>query len=222
MYEAALDLSGNEAVFVVRRNKAELLIDAVKPMRGRTASSLAQWVLDSLKEHNLPLEQIRCWSIGSGPGSFTGLRLAAAFVTGLTAGKPEIKTRCVPSAFALAYGDHFSEGDTVVALFDGRNQEIIVYVMEWCNHEFKHNGETAILNREDAVTYFKSQAFAGFFAIATEKTAIEKIIHPELTEKIIYRSCLNLEALLNADCIPWDNDLTNLVYIRPAVHSHPK
>lgn len=219
MYEAALDLSGNEATFAVRRHHEKLLIDAVKPMRGRTASSLAPWVIGLLHDNNLTPEQINCWSVGSGPGSFTGMRLAAALVTGLTAEKPEVKTRCVPSALALAHGDNFPEGATIAALFDGRNQEIIVYGMEWHNHEFKHNNETAILNREAAVEYFNSRPFNGFLALEVEKTAIEKIFPPYLVEEIIYRTRLNLEALLNADYIAWDNDLTKLVYIRPAVHS---
>lgn len=223
MYEAALDLSGNEAVFAVRRHPDKLLINAVKPMRGRTASSLARWVIGLLLDNKLTPGQINCWSVGSGPGSFTGMRLAAAFVTGLTAEKPEVRTRCVPSALALVqHEEGFPEGAKIAALFDGRNQEIIVYGMERCNHEFKHNGETAILNQEAAVEYFNSRTFDGFLALASEKNAIEKIIPPELAEKIVYQTRLNLEALLNADYIPWDNDLTKLVYIRPAVHSQPR
>lgn len=218
MYEAALDLSGNEAAFAVRFRNKKLLIDAVQPMRGRTASSLAPWVIGLLHDNNLTPEQINCWSVGSGPGSFTGMRLAAAFVTGLTAEKPVVRTRCVPSALALAPKDRYFEGATVAALFDGRNQEIIVYGLEWHNHGFKHNNETAILNQEAAVEYFNSHPFNGFLALAAEKTAIEKVTPPCLEKKIVYRTRLNLEVLLNIDYIAWDNDLTKLVYIRPAVH----
>ena len=219
MYEAALDLSGNEAAFAVRLRNEKLLIDAVTPMRGRTASLLVPWVIGLLHDHNLTPSQINYWSVGSGPGSFTGMRLAAAFVTGLTAKKPEIRTRCVPSALALTYKDNFMEGAKVVALFDGRNQEIIVYGMEWCNHELKHNDETAILNQADAAEYFNFRPFDSFLALESEKIAIEKITPPCFTEKIVYQTRLNLEALLNANYIAWDNDLTKLVYIRPAVHS---
>lgn len=223
MFDAVLDLSGHEALFGVKNNDGgKLLINAGKPMRGRTAASLAEWVVGLLQENHISLSQITRWNVGAGPGSFTGMRLAAAFVAGLTAQKPGISTRCVPSAVGLAYGGHYRENDRVAALLDGRNQEIILYSMVCVGSNFKPDGVTEILDRQSAAEYFSRCHFAGLVALASEKEAVEKVVSNEIVAKVEYKERLSLEALLDADYIPWDNDLTKLVYIRPAVHIQNK
>ena len=217
MYCAALDLSGNEAVFALQRAGAgDIVCEGFKPMRGRTASGLVPWILGLLQEHGVTLEQITHWTVGSGPGSFTGMRLAAAFVAGLTAENTEIKSRCVPTAVALAYGLEYNDGDRIATLFDGRNQEILVYPLVFSGGELKPYGEPAVLDREQAPDYFEKNHFEHFTVHRSEQDAIARIIQLPLT----VRDGLKPVGLLNAHYAHWNNDLTALVYIRPAVHTN--
>ena len=97
-YAAALDLSGREAGFAVL-DGGKVVLSLVRPMRGRDSAQLAAWVEEELRKAGIALESIRRWTVGSGPGSFTGMRLAAALVNGWTYGKA-VETRCVPTAAA--------------------------------------------------------------------------------------------------------------------------
>ncbi len=215
MYNAALDLSGNEAVFAVQKaGNGELVINESRAMRGRTASVMAPWIMELLAQAGIDLKEISHWTVGSGPGSFTGMRLAAGFVAGLAAEKTEVKTRCIPTAIAMVYGLQCKEGDVVAAVYDGRNQEILVYPLVFSCGEFHPTGEPAVLNHEQAAEYFAGHRYSQIAALAHEIPAIDKII--ELNPVSI--PGIQAEGLLKATYAPFDNDLTTLVYIRPAVH----
>lgn len=216
MYHAALDLSGSEAVFALQRlGGGAIVCEASKPMRGRTASGMAPWIMDLLAARGAGIDSVERWTVSSGPGSFTGMRLAAAFVAGLSAGK-KVETRCVPTAVALAYGLEGLNGEKTAVLFDGRNQEILVYPLALSDGEWIPHGEPAVLNREQAAEYFRADSFDYFIAHENELEAVRGIAGflPVIPRRI------QPAGLLNARYVPWNNDLTALVYIRPAVHTN--
>jgi tRNA threonylcarbamoyl adenosine modification protein YeaZ len=215
MYHASLDLSGSEAVFALQRiGDGAIICEESKPMRGRTASGMAPWILELLAANGAAPGSVVRWTVGAGPGSFTGMRLAAAFVAGLTAGK-EVETRCVPTAVALAHDQSGKDGEKAATLFDGRNQEILVYPLAWSAGEWIPCGEPAVLNREQAAEYFRVHSFNYFMAHENELEAIRKI-----AGFLTVTPCrIHAAGLLNARYAPWNNDLTELVYIRPAVHT---
>ena len=129
-FAAALDLSGREAGFALL-DGTKILLSATRPMRGRDSAQLAAWAASELDKAGIGLNSVAKWSVGSGPGSFTGMRLAAALVNGWTFGKTGIETRCVPTAVALAANLVApAEGSRIGALFDGRNHELILFEME--------------------------------------------------------------------------------------------
>ena len=61
-----------------------------------------QRIVDSLMESGAVRPDDCVMEVGSGPGSFTGMRLAAALVAGWTFEREGVETRCVPTAVALA------------------------------------------------------------------------------------------------------------------------
>ena len=85
-YAAAIDLSGRSAGFALMKDQ-ELLCAASRPMRGRDSAELADFVAQQLAANGVELAEVSDWLVGSGPGSFTGLRLAAALAAGWTFGK---------------------------------------------------------------------------------------------------------------------------------------
>ncbi len=207
-YSAALDLSGKEAAFALFSGE-ELLCSRLVPMRGRDSSGLALFVADTLKEKGVELGEVRRWSVGSGPGSFTGMRLAAALVEGWSFGK-ELESRCVPSAVALAA--NLDMGGKVGALFDGRNSELIFFGLEWKNGEFIPTGEEKILNADQAKEFF-AEYEGRLIALESDEAALRKLTDVEITTF----ASIKPEALVLAKYKKFDNNLSDLVYIRPAV-----
>ena len=177
--KAAVDLSGKSAGFALCRN-GEVLRNSTRPMKGRDSAEFAPWVEAELAAAGCKLEDVTHWTVGSGPGSFTGMRLAAALVAGWTFGK-EVHTRCVPTAIALAAQVESADGD-----------------------------------QEQAAAYFAGKEIK-LAAQQVEMPALEQLLAPEVFSGVQGVEILDIAALVNSVCKEYDQDLTDLVYIRPAV-----
>ncbi|MDR0932080.1 MAG: tRNA (adenosine(37)-N6)-threonylcarbamoyltransferase complex dimerization subunit type 1 TsaB [Victivallales bacterium] len=216
-YSAALDLSGREAGFALL-NGAKIVLSEILPMYGRDSAQLAKWVESKLKTVGAPFDSIVKWSVGSGPGSFTGMRLAAALISGLTFDKPGVLTRCVPTAVALAANCSApQEGERIGALFDGRNRELIFFEMQIRAGEAVPTGEEQVLNSEQATKFFTAYTVERLIGFESEFPALEKLLDPAVAAKIERFTSIKPEALALSRYKPFDNNLSDLVYIRPAV-----
>ena len=76
--------------------------------------------------------------------------------------------------------------------------------------------ETAVLNKEQAVVYFQNKDVK-LAAQELEMSALELLLEPELFARVQGVEALDISALINSNCKEYDQDLTDLVYIRPAV-----
>lgn len=221
-YSAALDLSGREAAFALLDGETVIASD-VRPMRGRESAELAGWVAAKLEQAGIPLADIRRWTVGSGPGSFTGMRLAAALVNGWTYGKTGVETRCVPTAAALAanLGSAAKEGERVGALFDGRNKELIFFEMRIDGGDAVPTGVEQVLNREQAAAFFAGYGCEHLIALEAEQPALALLLPELVYSQIKAFHSIKPEALALAKQKPFDGNLADLVYIRPAVFTKP-
>ena len=184
-------------------------------LNGHDASALPERLELAAKHAGTPLAGITEWSVGTGPGGFTGLRVAAALVSGLTYGHPEVKVRGVPSAAGLlrtAFAGNFPE--KVAAIFDGRRSELLVYGMELKNGSYQHDGFTAVLQKPEEL----AGILAGRSAAALEKdrAAIAKFA-PELVDGIRSAPSINAEELIFNDPRNFSASPTDLIYLRAAV-----
>jgi len=80
-----------------------------------------------LAEHDLTLQDITHWTVGTGPGSFAGIRFALAMVKGLCTGTGAL-SRGVPSSYALATQMH-QEG-RVGVLTDARCAKVFLSIFQ--------------------------------------------------------------------------------------------
>jgi tRNA threonylcarbamoyl adenosine modification protein YeaZ len=219
-YSAAIDLSGKYAGFALAETASgKVLVSEHKKMHGRSSSSLCTWMLELLSAPKIDIAEIGEWTVASGPGSFTGMRLAAALATGISLGQSNIKTRCVPGAVALAGSVEYLEGEKLISIFDGRNREILLFELIKKNGEMIPTGVTKVLNREQAKEFFAANQYKHIVAPAPDRVNIELVLPEDICGKIQYFENLPLEKLIACKYKEFDNDLTDLVYIRPAVFS---
>lgn len=214
MFSAAIDTAPGMAGFSLLKD-GECITDIVWSMKGRDASKLSGFILDELAKHGVSLHDIDFWSVGSGPGSFTGLRQAAAMVAGWCFGRENVKSRCVPGAIALAAAARPEDGSEICCVYDGRNKEILYYNILFKDGDYHDTGKSGVLNSEQAEQFFREHEFAGTVCFSGEYEAIAKIIPDVDIQKI---DAADASTLAKVRSIAFDNDLTRLVYIRPAVY----
>lgn len=219
-YSAAIDLSGKFAGFAMAESgSGKILLSEQKAMQGRSSSTLSTWILGLMAEFGVRPLQIDHWTVGSGPGSFTGMRLVAALVMGMSMSRDDVSTRCVPGAVALVDASGLNEGDKTAAVFDGRNSEILLFELLKQNDELVPSGLTEVLNHEQAGKFFKDNPYAQIVALEYEKANIEMVVPSGMFPEIHWVKHLACEKLIKCKYKDFDNDLTDLVYIRPAVFS---
>ncbi len=212
--ELALDFSGpyvNLAVY-----DGNEVITASKLMQRREAAAMTDFISDVMEEEGLNLADVKRFTVGSGPGSFTGMRIAAAWVSGYTFGKAGIISRCIPGAFAIAQSAKLGKNENAAIIFDGRNREVILFEVIRNDGDFSI-GREAILNKEQSESYFKENNFDRYFVLQYDVNAVKLIINDEIfsrLEEVVEVEAKNLlaESLGEFDC-----DLTKLHYIRPSV-----
>ena len=100
----------------------QVVAEGSKLMQRREASAVTAFIVQLFEDNKLSLENVNKFTVGSGPGSFTGMRIAAAWVSGFTFGKENVVCRTVPSAFAVAESAGLEEDENACIIFDGRNQ----------------------------------------------------------------------------------------------------
>ncbi len=217
-YTAALDPAANRVSLAVLQD-GEVLFSGTVPMRGREGAKMPVFVSDSLAKLGLKLEDISAWSVGSGPGSFTALRMGAALVVGWIFRNPDRSARSVPSSYALAARLDPAEGELIGCLYDGRNHEVIYCEVRREKGEFVTVTKPLILNAELAAERLSGAAHRMAFFVE-EGEAIRGIVPGGLDLVPVEEPCPEVLALQKSQ--PFDNKLTDLDYIRPAVTSEPK
>ena len=217
-YTAALDPAANRVSLAVLGD-GKVLFSGTVPMRGREGAKMPVFISDSLAELGLKLEDISAWSVGSGPGSFTALRMGAALVDGWIFRHPDRCARSVPSCYALAVPLEPAEGELVGCLYDGRNHEVIYCEVRREQGEFVTVTKPVILDTAKAAERLKGASFP--MAYFTEEGEAIRAIVPEGLNLVPVENP-RPEALALQKSQPFDNKLTELDYIRPAVVSEPK
>ena len=212
-YDAVLDSAAGTAYITVFE-KGIPCFSASAPMRGREAAKLPAWAEGELARHGLALEDVGRWTVGAGPGSFTGLRLAAALVAGWCFGRKNA-CRAVPGAFGMARAAGIASGETLGCLYDGRNREIICCRVACAGERLAMDAEPEILTADTMRKFAEAHPGMRFAAFAPELPAILKLA-PE--PEVLPVNSPDLAALEH-DASPFDDDVTRLVYIRPAVYA---
>lgn len=214
---AALDLSGKEACFSAGDFSAgNIMFSTSFQMRGRDSSTLLPKLQEWLGSVNLSLDDVKRWTVGTGPGNYTGLRIVSALVSGIAFGREDMRCRGIPSAYAIASEMGLSQNEIVAVVYPLDDER--VYSL----------GVTA----NDG--YFSSvEAFSGSFQVSEFIERIPGIRiaalrkdASALPKDILDRATLSdgfpVSRMVFMNSCRWDrNSVRDLIYIRPAVNVAP-
>lgn len=214
---AAIDFSGPEAFFSAGLFPAmEILVDSHRDMHGKESSGLLRWIESLLEEKGYLLSEVSRWTVGTGPGNFTGLRVSSALVSGLCFGRNDIQGRGIPSAMALAADLASRENDRIAVIYDGRRGELLYYGVEKKDRKLvsmRQDGGGPLLDSPDRIL----SRFQYFVAFERDRQTILRLMPEDIVEKMVFIRKFPVARLLFMDLENWEHgSLLDLIYIRSA------
>lgn len=225
MISAALDTSSG-AAFAIARDGL-VLASEMRPMMGRRSDrNLVPWILEILRKHTLDVADVGEWTVGVGPGSFSGLRAGIALVKGICL-HSGARCRGIPSSLALAQSVcvEVAPGDPVGVLHDARRQQAIltVYVKRE-GQRLTVAGEPTVLDRAGLKTACVECAILS----TLHAEQIRSLLDPDLARRLRAQDGIDASHLLHAPGWPWPNPENgeanascNPIYVRPGVFVKP-
>jgi tRNA A37 threonylcarbamoyladenosine modification protein TsaB len=224
MIAAALDTSHGASLAI--RQPGLPPVEATVPVRSRDAErELVPWLQSGLARAGLAVGDIRRWTAGTGPGSFSGVRTGIAVVKGICA-VTGAAYRGVPSSVALALEASAGEAGpvSVGVLHDGRCGQVILSRCRWTGTVLEALG--------GAAAEYPGELDGERLHCDRYVTAQGELILPLLPESVRRRVlCLPTPAarwLLEAPGWGWPDSVaameasTEPVYVRPAVFVAPR
>lgn len=221
-YEAALDTAGAIGGFALRAldaagqgTGAALRLDLELD---RKSVDLLPRLLAFLDAQGVSVGQIDRWTVGMGPGSFTGIRVGAALVLGLTAGR-DVPVRGLPSGMALLRQATPQPGQAVAVLNDGRRQQVIVAC-----YRVAADGAISALGEPEPWPIAELAALRVDRAVIRAADAAAAACAAVLGERLLALDRVDASLLLDLPGQPWAEgppSALDPVYVRPAVHVAP-
>ena len=218
----ALDTSIGFSLAVL--NGDQVVLQTTMPGMGRESDRLlTPWLMSQLATKGISLQEITHWTLGTGPGSFAGLRCGIAMVKGIVAVTGAVM-RGVPSAYALAVQAATPDAKTVGVLHDGRCGQVLLAKFSRKTDGFQLADDPTPLDPQELLAETNR---CDCYATAQAESL------PELPSEVASA----LKALPNIDAVvlahapealyPWPTDLpgmecsTEPLYVRPAVFVKP-
>ncbi len=200
---------------------ASCLLKSSRDFSTRESSSIMEWILAMLAEKSIELGDVRRWTLGTGPGGFTALRILSSTVSSLTFMREGVQCRGVPSACAMASKILKDASDGSAAVLFPAQKNSIFYQMVSKQSGKIIPGESGT---SSALESLPSSASAGTFLTALEKNR-EMISGIPGTSNLqpCFLTGYPAEELLWLEGPAWDRKtLRDLIYSRPAVDSEAK
>lgn len=129
MFTAALDTSSQIASFTVEDSDSGRIVYSNHSISiGKDSSRLALTIANDLETVGIDLSQIRNWIVGTGPGSYTGIRVGIAFVQGVC-DVTGARLAGYPSSLAMGFQAAGGDGECIAILHDARCESLILSLL---------------------------------------------------------------------------------------------
>lgn len=150
-YLSAIDMCGPYCSWAIATDNGSKILDSFSVnLKGRNNSIFFNLFFTKLQKLNIELNKINVWYLGVGPGSFTGLRIARAFVSGISFNNDNIKVIHVSSIMPIAAKINPKRKERVAVLFPGISNSALLCSIS--NINGKLSFQESILVKGDKLT----------------------------------------------------------------------
>ena len=222
--EAGLDTSWGAALALLVDGNIVLTRNQPATLGPGGDAALAGWIAAGVADAGLELADIGRWTVGTGPGSFSGLRVGIALVKGLChPGRSPHRGIASSLALARAVLGCDSADATVAVLHDARQGQVIVSQFQ-CRAGRWSERCPARVELRDAVAGCVSECDR---IVAIQKAALEPILPPVVLARTVFLPGVDARYLLALPGEFWpesadDRDRSTVpIYVRPAVFVPP-
>ena len=222
--EAVLDTSCGAALAVAGK-RGGICRGMLPAMDRESDRILGLWLQEILTAHGLTFNDIGRWTVGTGPGSFSGLRVGIALVKGLCL-PATIPMRGLPSSLALALSvaAGLTEGDGIGVLHDGRRSQAILSRYILTGGLIRSAAEPTVVTAAELAT-----AVSGCSRLVTvHGEAVNRLLPETWRGKCQVAESVPVEYLLNPPGWPWPEtpearaESCLPIYVRPPVFVTPR
>ncbi len=207
----ALDSRAKSVLIGISDSYNKIELSASQSFGSKNSSTLVPWIKEKLEENKINLPDVKMWTIGTGPGSFTVLRTLASLVSGIVFRRPEIVGRGIPSACAIA--SFFAKKTNAIlihVLFATPEKNIFFHSIE-TEKEIRPLKYGFIREKSDFAKFAKDSIFASLRE--------DFMIFEQLLDESIRVQTIEEYPILELNRIMPDfidkNSLRDLIYIRP-------
>jgi hypothetical protein len=187
------------------------IIEESLPAEKADRGQFLTWISSSLNKNGLSIHDVSHWTIGTGPGSFSALRVLSATILGLTFKKDNVKTRGLPSP--AAFSEFFEDSASNFAVL----YEVMKNLAVLC--EIRKEGMNCSLrgffsgkNVQELIPNVKKPESAVIFLPAKDRDDSQE---SENGIRIVREYPLRRLIFLNPDS--WEREsVKELVYARPS------
>lgn len=206
----ALDLSGPFASFAVAEENKVLLSESFT-LINRNNVAFFKSFFSTLSEAKIEVAKIDKWIVGTGPGSFTGLRIASSFVSGIIYGTDKIALG-ISSAFPIALEFNSSLGDEIGVLFPCSKDTLYL-----CSLFLDRNGIWVMPKNPECIAkkdLINIKTYSKFIALSAhgEENDLKQLI--DYRTPITFLNRFPIEKMF-CDFGNYYTDIKKLLYLRP-------
>lgn len=216
MLKAALDTSIT-CNLLIYRNDEKVFQGTLDSQSRDNDRNLPPWLVETLASLGGTLNDVRQWTVGTGPGSFAGLRSGIAFIKGICMASGA-QLRGVPSCVATAQQANPKPGQKAGVIMDGRCGQILLAIVK----DGRLHADPAALDPEDLLsTHYQCDVW-----ITPQPTLIPPL--PESVQDNLKKvDCIDITPLILDTATPWPKDWSEIdkscepIYVRPPVFVKP-